>query len=190
MPTWYIDEYSYNPNFTEELDQIIHAPALFDEALGLDARSSVFGGRVHGNPNLESSNIGWQESPARMRDQDAVYEAAINAGGDAAEGMKAIFAGMPDVWKTTGGFHIMDADDPMLVEKGEDYVHKQFTDYFVDHIEANTSEWDVLMKTYLFKNLVNNIALGVVPAGVVVEPLRQYMGLPYEWHGASTDTDN
>lgn len=186
LGAYYIDEYTYNSNFTQEIDDIIHAPAMLDQALGLEANSSIIGGRVHGNPNLESANVGWQESPARMRDQDEVYRAAVVSGDDNFE-FKKLFSKLPDVWKTSGGFHVIEADDPMLVEQGEAFIHKQFTDYMSANVCDPQDEWDTLCSSYIFKHLLNNIALGVVPAAVVVEPVRQLLGLPYDWHGAPNE---
>jgi hypothetical protein len=185
MGTWYVDEYTYYPNFSQHHDELIHAPAMLDQALSLRAHSSLFAARVHGVPALESANIGWQNSPERMRDQFDVYKNAVLSG-DESFGFKKIFGEMPEVWRTANGFHVIDSDDPMLVEKGEAYVHKQFTDYFepIGEPEETSDEWTKLLRSYIFRWLANDSALGIVPPAVVLEPVRQILGFPYEWHGA------
>lgn len=183
MGAYYIDEYAYNTNFTEEIDQRIHAPEMWDEALGLDAHSSIIGGRVHGNPNIEAVQVGWQEPIGRMAEQDEVYRTAI-ASRDESLGFQKLFEEMPTVWRRSGGFHVIEVSDPMLVEQGEAYVHEQYTDYMSANICEQRDEWDKLCRSYLFANIFLNLENGVVPGAVVVEPLRQLCGLPFEWLGA------
>jgi hypothetical protein len=185
MGAWYIDGIRFNSNYTRHQDEIVNASGIWDDPMGF-GRASLQGCRVHGNTEFEWSNIAWQDSPARMRDQDAVYRAAINAADDTFA-YKEIFDGMPDSWDASGGFHIIDIDDPMLLERGEAYIHKQFTDYMAETIsrpEESSDEWDKLCRSYIFKNFFLNLSSGVVPAAIVVEPVRQLFGLPYEWHGA------
>lgn len=184
MGAFYVDGVKFNRTYTRQQDEILNAQGIWDDPMGFGARSSIQGGRVHGNPGFEWTNLSWQDSPARMRDQDEVYRTAITSGNDEAFSYGEVFASMPDAWDASGGFHVIDADDPMLVEQGEAFIHKQFTDYMSANVCEQKDEWDKLCTSYLFKNLFLNIENGVVPAAVVVEPLRQLFGLPYEWHGA------
>jgi hypothetical protein len=97
---------------------------------------------------------------------------------------------MPDIWDQNHGFHIIDADDPELVEHGEAYIHEKLTSYLAEpFVEGSEATLPPYVRTYMERNTVNGLALGWyagLPA-VFLEPLRQRLGFPYEWWGAPID---
>jgi hypothetical protein len=182
MGTWYTEDHRWNENFTKELDAMFHHPAMEEVALSLKPESSVIAGRVHGNPFIESCNIGRQASPATMRKQLDVYEAAFASGSDP-QSYKDLLANAAKSYELADGGHIMDIDDPMLVEQGEAYIHKQFTDYLSDAAQRD-DELGRTLRQYMDSTFIKCLENGLVPPAVVTEPPRQRFGLPYEWHGA------
>ena len=184
MPAYYVDAYAHKPNYSEEHDAPYHNQEVNNEAMGLDPSMSVLGGRVHGNPFYESATVGLQESSARMREQDQVYRTSIAAGEKL---YSNLFLTMPDAWKRTSSFHVIDVDDPDLVERGEEFVHLNFTDYLARNICEPKDEWDRICTYYLMSHCVLNMEAGSAPPTVALEPLRQLLGLPYEWHGAPVE---
>lgn len=187
MPTFYLDGIRYNNSYTQEQDALVNTQEMMTETVGLEPQSSLVSARVHGNPFFNSSNVIWQESPANMRGQLDVYRAMF-ASGTETQAYRDMFESMPNAYEWVEGIHIIDDDDPMLVEQGEAHVHKQFTDYLADGVYGpEAEEWTHILREYIGKILVNTNANGFVPAPVVVEPIRQSFGLPYEWHGAPID---
>jgi hypothetical protein len=93
------------------------------------------------------------------------------------------------MWDQNHGFHIIDADDPELVEHGEAYIHERLTSYIGEPFRANSDALPPYIRSYVDQNTVIGLADGWytgLPA-VFLEPLRQRLGFPYEWWGAPID---
>jgi hypothetical protein len=103
-----------------------------------------------------------------------------------------MFEALPNAWDQNHGFHIIDIDDPELVEHGEAYVHEQLTSYIAEPLREGSDSYQSLppyVQSYVDRNTVNALAKGWytgLPA-VFHEPLRQRLGFPYEWWGAPID---
>jgi hypothetical protein len=185
MSTYHIDAYIFNANLTQSLDVMMTSPEAHESAIPGMA-PVLFAGRVHGNPLLELQNIEHMESPSTMRGQLDFYKAIFSSGNDV-HSFKEFFKTMYNVWERVEAFHIIDVDDPMLLEFGEKFVHEQFTDYMAGFITEESGELREMLREYCDTVFLNTIHNGFVPTGIVLEPVRQRCGLPYEWYGAQVD---
>jgi hypothetical protein len=121
-------------------------------------------------------------------------EAARAAGEEApaGHGYKEMFETLPGMWDQNHGFHIIDIDDPELVEHGEAYVHERLTSYIAEPLREGSEAFGSLppyVGRYVDTNTVNGLAKGWYTGlpSVFLEPLRQLLGFPYEWWGAPID---
>jgi hypothetical protein len=206
MPMWYVFGARYNENYTEEIDGFLHRLDGL-AVLGEDEGANVSEARAHGNPFLDCSTLIRQESTAVMAAQIDIYnsddEARAADEAPAAQGdeellgsqergriIELLFDVMPSMWDQNHGFHIIDIDDPELVEHGEAYVHEQLTSYLAEAFrEGSDRTLPPYVREYMERNTVDGVANGWytgLPA-VFLEPLRQRLGFPYQWWGAPID---
>lgn len=195
MALWYVYGVRYNnENYTAEIDSFLHR---LDELglLGMEENNNLNEARAHGNPFLDITSVIRQESTAVMAGQIDTYnqEDEVRATGEEApsgHGYQELFDAMPDIWDQNHGFHIIDADDPELLEHGEAYIHEKLTGYLSEpFLEGAEKTLPPYVRKYMERNTVNGLALGWyagLPA-VFLEPLRQRLGFPYEWWGAPID---
>lgn len=180
---WYLDGRKWNDTYDSELDSIIANPDLFRMALSFEADSSLVEARVHGNPHLDTANLGWHQSTATKRAEVDVYD------GDApAIDVTAFTNWILGATAGTESIYLIDADDPELVELGEDGVHERLTSHLADPISApEPAEWTHDMAKYLDRMLMEAIANGDVPPALNQQVLRARMGLGAGWIGAPID---
>lgn len=192
MPMWYVDGLRFNGNYTQEMDDFLHQMGA--RWAGIEENpNNLSEARSHGNPYLDVSSVAWHESTARMAGQMNTYRAEDEgrASGEepAGYGYKEMFENIPRMWDQNHGFHIIDADDPELVEHGEAYIHERLTSYIAEPFRANSDALPPYIRSYVDQNTVIGLADGWytgLPA-VFLEPLRQRLGFPYEWWGAPID---
>src|ERR671918_652266 len=94
---WYSDAHRWNRSYTERLDELIRDPGMEDSWGGFgegEAVRGLFEARVHGNPVLDSSTIGWMENTAQKRAENDAYRAEQESG-QATFGFDELFATMP-----------------------------------------------------------------------------------------------
>ena len=195
MPMWYVFGSKYNEHYTQKMDD--HLFSSMAEPLAAKQDSSITEARTHGNPFYDQTTIIWQEDSSVMGKQVAVYraeDAARSAGTAPAESgysFKDLLHDMPGMWDQNGSFHIIDIDDPELVEQGEAYIHQQLTSYVAELDVSDLPEDSTFrdVRGYLEQLFVDGITKGWDDglAGVIIEPFRQRMGYPYEWLGAPID---
>jgi hypothetical protein len=194
MAMWYVVGWKYNSNYTQQMDDALN---LMADPLEIKEDSSANEARAHGNPYLDVSTVIRHASTAVMAGQMKSYKAEV-AEREAAEepatgfGYAEMFDALPKAWDQNHGFHIIDIDDPELVEHGEAYVHQQLTSYIAEPLREGSESYQSLppyVQSYVDRNSVNALAKGWytgLPA-VFLEPLRQRLGFPYEWWGAPID---
>jgi hypothetical protein len=106
-------------------------------------------------------------------------------------GYRELFADLPEMWTQNHGFHVIDIDDPELVEHGEAYIHERLTSYVAEPLSDRPGSEPLpeYIGTYVDRNTVDGLALGWYAGlpSVFLEPLRQRLGFPYEWWGAPID---
>jgi hypothetical protein len=194
MAMWYVVGWKYNSNYTQQIDDALN---LMADPLEIREDSSANEARAHGNPFLDVSSVIRHDSTAVMAGQMKSYKAEVEerAAGDepaAGFGYAEMFEALPNAWDQNHGFHIIDIDDPELVEHGEAYVHEQLTSYIAEPLREGSDSYQSLppyVQSYVDRNTVNALAKGWytgLPA-VFHEPLRQRLGFPYEWWGAPID---
>jgi hypothetical protein len=88
--------------------------------------------------------------------------------------------------------HIFDRDDPEFVELGEERIHEQLTSHMADLWTLSEEERPQNFGLDTCKNYVNSIVLnsfaaGHLPPTILMEIIRQEMGLPYSWMTAQVD---
>ena len=199
MPMWYVFGARYNENYTEEVDHFLHR--LDDMGLlGMDEGSNINEARAHGNPFLDCSSLIKQKSTAVMAGQMDTYnaddenraagEAPVAQENEELLGYEELFEILPTIWDQNHGFHIIDTDDPELVEHGEAYIHERLTGYVAEPFrEGSDRRLPPYIRPYVERNTVDALATGWyagLPA-VFLEPLRQRLGFPYTWWGAAID---
>jgi hypothetical protein len=193
MPMWYVDGLRFNDNYTQEMDDFLYKTMGAGWSGVEKGKENVAFERSHGNPFLDVSSVAWHESTARMAGQMSTYrtEDEARASGEAPSrhGYKEMFENIPEMWDQNHGFHIIDIDDPELVEHGEAYVHERLTSYISEPFREHSDAVPPYVRSYVDRNTVNGLAHGLytgLPA-VFLEPLRQRLGFPYEWWGAPID---
>ncbi|ORW24358.1 hypothetical protein [Mycobacterium palustre] len=194
MAMWYVFGARYTENYTAEIDGFLHR--LDDLGLlGMDEGNNLNEARAHGNPFFDITSIIRQENTSVMGGQMKTYgsEDEARAAGEEApsgHGYRELFEVLPEIWDQNHGFHIIDIDDPELVEHGEAYIHEQLTSYVAEPFrEGSEVVLPPYIRPYVERNTVNGLAKGWhggLPA-VFIEPLRQRLGFPYEWWGAPID---
>jgi hypothetical protein len=169
----------------------------------VDPERDLVEARVHGNPLFDTTmSIHWQHDTAVMRVmatalfRDASGGAASDeaADGDDVAGqaweelsLDDQLSALPEVFYHTDAFHIIDIDDPELVEFGEEYIHQQLTSHWGELARQPLSErepWVTAGLSFLDRQFFNNLVRGTDTPGVIKEPIRQRLGLPYQWAGA------
>jgi hypothetical protein len=175
MGTWYVGSWKWDSTFCEQLGKFFTSPEMWSTTLQFREESSAIMARIHGNPLLDSCDIGRQDSPATMRDQLQFYRKACVTGQDAFE-LEALMAEVSTLLRGNQGLHIIDADDPLLVEHGEAHVHKQFCDYLAEPMTApkeSQEAWVDPMHFYTMDTFVRNLVNGYVPPALILEIGRQ-----------------
>jgi hypothetical protein len=194
MALWCVFGAKYNENYTTEIDGFLHR---LDELFATDEGGKLNEGRSHGNPFLDVSSLIRQDSTAVMGGQMAAYDAEdrARAAGDeppSGLGYREFFGVLPEIWDQNHGFHIIDIDDPELVQPGAAYIHARLTSYVAEPLREGSDSFGSLppyIRTYVECNTLNALANGWyagLPA-VFLESLRQRLGFPYEWWGAPID---
>lgn len=187
---WYFDGRKYRPElYTEEVDQILSGNwggQAAQEDSGFLTSRSLQAARVHGNPLYDSGDITWNASVQVKRDLD---EAVVfdESSGDAVSA-EYVDAVTPATLYVDGSYYIVDTDDPDLLE-GEEHLHERLTSHTAD-LYANTFDDPSgfqFVHDYLSMHFCKNLAAGIVPGAVVLEPVRQVLGFPYEWVGAPVE---
>ena len=196
MPMWYVFGTKYNENYHQGIDDHLQ---LMSQPLAAQPDSSITEARTHGNPFYDQTTIIWQVDSSIMGKQMNMYggEHEVRAEGQAAPsgyGFKELFEEMPGMEDQNGSFHVIDIDDPELVEHGEAYIHHQLTSYVADPLRDRSAIPDDSMWQYVGNYLdtlvVNGISEGWNDglAGVILKPVRQRLGFPSaEWLGAPID---
>ena len=197
---WFISAYEYNDNYSQEFDDFLANPAKWDDMLEIKEAGdhpSAIEARVHGNPLLDACSIGWQDSADSMHDQFDVYRAEdeVRAAGGAPTsgyGWKEMFETLPGVWGYFEGFHIIGVDEPEYLEHTEAEIHQRLTTYLAEPFLEPGESWEPDLKNYIpryiKRQFLNGVSNGrVTLPGAFMEPVRQLLGLPYEWHGAPID---
>ena len=193
---FFISSFKWNPG---------HQPAqgLGDEAWDWapfnKERPTAHEARVHGNPLVDTSTVGWQETTAGKRAENDYYTAVYSGkledrlGMPGSTGMRDWFLQAPGwIQGAQGSFYLIDVDDPELVEHGEDYIQERLTSHLADLYLTPESTWEPWVqdaKKYSEAYFFNNLARGYADAGPILsEPIRQRLGpFPYKWMGAPID---
>ena len=193
MPMWFVYGLKYNDNYSQEVDDALN---LMTDSVPGQAGSSLTEARAHGNPYFDVSSVVRHESTAVMGSQYKAYRAEMEAREAGEEpsghGYQEMFETLPGMWEQNHGFHVIDIDDPELIEHGEAYIHEQLTSYIAEPLREGSESFGTLppyVQPYVDRNTVNGLAKGWhggLPP-VFLEPLRQRLGFPYEWWGAPID---
>jgi hypothetical protein len=88
--------------------------------------------------------------------------------------------------------HIFDRDDPEFVELGEERIHERLTSHMADlwtmPEEERPQNFGLdTCKHYVNSIVLNSFAAGHLPPTILMEIIRQEMGLPYSWMTAQVD---
>jgi hypothetical protein len=99
--------------------------------------------RAHGNPHLDVTSLIRQESTAIMGQQMNTYDSEDQAHTENDETppkhrYQEMFELLPEIWDQNQSFHIIDADDPELLEHGEAYIHTRLTSYIAEPFLENS----------------------------------------------------
>ncbi|MGH3968767.1 MAG: hypothetical protein ACRDTV_11775, partial [Mycobacterium sp.] len=141
MPMWYVDGLRFNENYTQKMDDFLSQMGAGWAGIEEESKN-LSEARAHGNPFFDLSSVNWHESTARMAGQMNTYRAEDDARAAGEEpsgyGFKEMFEKVPEMWDQNHGFHIIDADDPELVEHGEAYIHQKLTSYVAEPFRANS----------------------------------------------------
>jgi hypothetical protein len=194
MALWCLFGVAYNENYSAEVDGFLHR---MDELglWGMGESTNLNEARAHGNPYLDVTSLIRQESTAVMGQQMETYDSedqAQSASDEAASGNRyqEMFELLPEIWNQNHSFHIIDADDPELLEHGEAYIHEKLTSYVAEPFrEGSELPLPPYVRRYVGRNTVDGLATpwyAGLPA-VFLEPLRQRLGFPDEWWGAPID---
>lgn len=180
---WYLDARKYRPGM---YDDRLTDPEFQNAWGGFDPNRVLSEARIHGNPFIDCGVIGWEDSTAVKRAENEAYEQATEAGGDSTGFDMELFDLMAAIASyTLGSIMILDADDPELLECSATELEERLTSHIAEpyrHPEA-WPEWAIPTFKYVEKMFLATIESGHVPGAILVEPIRQRMGFPYEWLG-------
>lgn len=188
---WYLDARKYRPGM---YDDRLADPAVNQAWGGFDESRFIGEARIHGNPLLDCGIIGWEDSTAVKRAESEVYDKAHEEAASNAAAEPSAFDQLSDVMPavseyTQGSIMILNADDPELLECSEPELHERLTSHLAEPYRCREAlpDWAVAPFRYMEKVFLGTIESGYVPGPIVVEPIRQRLGFPYEWFGAKVD---
>ena len=181
---WYIDSINWNDNYTPDVDAAINGE-WGDEWASDDRRD--YGCRVHGNPFLKTMSIAWLDSVENRRGElDPKFY-------NKDDGLfMPLFELLPGIATRMESIHIFDRDDPEFVELGEERIHERLTSHMADlwtmPEEERPENFGLdTCKHYVNSIVLNSFAAGHLPPTILMEIIRQEMGLPYSWMTAQVD---
>ena len=185
---WYVDGHKWRPDmYDTALDEVLGG---YEDPSGIiDTGRSVIEGRSHGNPFLDTGSITWNENTEIKRREIGLYDTEYAT--DAPSRAKDYISKVAWAMSSGVGTYIVDADDPELVEFGEQYIHNRLTDHYGALTNEPPETWPEWLQgdvwAYVTEQVTSQFANGFCPAPILFEMVRQSWGYPYEWFGAPID---
>lgn len=196
---WYTDGTKWKAEaYSQALDDVVSAYSDEDGANvdadggGLVTAQGALGARIHGNPYFDTANLFWNDNTEQKRAEVPFYEQEY-AHNESTQAKRFIELVPGATEHIQGSFYIIDVDDPELVEGGEHHMHRQLAGHYAEITKDPMESWPPWVRDHIWPYMAElfftDIANGHVPPAILMEPIRQHFGLPYEWLGARVEDE-